>query len=48
MDNRAIGYIDSGIGGLTVVKQALLQIPDEQVYYVGDTAAYALWSTPTG
>ena len=38
MDNRAIGYIDSGIGGLTVVKQALLQIPDEQVYYVGDTA----------
>jgi glutamate racemase len=38
MDNRAIGYIDSGLGGLTVVKQALAQIPNEQVYYIGDTA----------
>ncbi|MDR3240743.1 MAG: glutamate racemase [Lactobacillaceae bacterium] len=38
MDNRAIGYIDSGVGGLTVVKQALLQLPNEQIYYVGDTA----------
>ncbi len=37
MDNRAIGYIDSGVGGLTVVKQALTQIPNEQVYYIGDT-----------
>ena len=37
MDNRAIGYIDSGVGGLTVVKQALKQIPNEQVYYIGDT-----------
>jgi glutamate racemase len=38
MDNRAIGYIDSGLGGLTVVKQALEQIPNEQLYYIGDTA----------
>ena len=38
MDNRAIGYIDSGIGGLTVVKQALEQLPNEQIYYIGDTA----------
>lgn len=38
MDNRAIGYLDSGIGGLSVVKQALKQLPDEQVYYIGDTA----------
>ncbi|MFL2019899.1 glutamate racemase [Weissella hellenica] len=38
MDNRAIGYIDSGIGGLSVVKKALEQLPNEQVYYVGDTA----------
>jgi glutamate racemase len=37
LDNRAIGYIDSGVGGLTVVKQAFLQIPNEQVYYIGDT-----------
>lgn len=38
MDNRAIGYIDSGIGGLSVVKKALEKLPNEQVYYVGDTA----------
>ncbi|GAK31261.1 glutamate racemase [Weissella oryzae SG25] len=38
MDNRAIGYMDSGVGGLTVVKQALNQLPNEQVIYVGDTA----------
>jgi len=38
MDNRAIGYFDSGVGGLTVVKQALHQLPNEQVKYVGDTA----------
>lgn len=38
MDNRAIGYFDSGVGGLTVVKQALHQLPNEQIKYVGDTA----------
>jgi glutamate racemase len=38
MDNRAIGYMDSGVGGLTVVKQALTQLPDEEIIYVGDTA----------
>lgn len=38
MDNRAIGYIDSGLGGLTVVKAALSQLPNEVVYYLGDTA----------
>ncbi|MBM7617585.1 glutamate racemase [Weissella uvarum] len=37
MDNRAIGYMDSGVGGLTAVKQALYQLPNEQVKYVGDT-----------
>lgn len=38
MDNRAIGYFDSGVGGLTVVKQALHQLPNEQIKYIGDTA----------
>lgn len=38
MDNRAIGYIDSGLGGLTVVKAALKRLPNEAVYYLGDTA----------
>ncbi|MBP1043900.1 glutamate racemase [Vagococcus sp. BWB3-3] len=39
MTNRqAIGFIDSGVGGLTVVKEALKQLPNEKVIYLGDTA----------
>lgn len=38
MDNRPIGYMDSGIGGLTVVKQALYELPNEAIRYLGDTA----------
>ena len=38
MANQAIGFIDSGIGGITVVREALHQLPNETVYYVGDTA----------
>lgn len=34
----AIGFIDSGVGGLTVVKEALKQLPNERVFYLGDTA----------
>lgn len=34
----AIGFIDSGVGGLTVVKEALRQLPNEKFIYVGDTA----------
>jgi glutamate racemase len=33
-----IGIFDSGIGGLTVLKQILLQLPDESTIYLGDTA----------
>lgn len=36
--NRAIGVIDSGIGGLTVVKEMLRQLPKEEILYIGDTA----------
>ncbi|MFS0646883.1 glutamate racemase [Siminovitchia sp. 179-K 8D1 HS] len=35
---QAIGVIDSGIGGLTVAKEIMRQLPHEQIYYVGDTA----------
>ncbi|HAB7884727.1 TPA_asm: glutamate racemase, partial [Listeria monocytogenes] len=35
---QAIGFIDSGVGGLTVVREVLKQLPHEQVYYLGDTA----------
>ncbi|ONN40357.1 MULTISPECIES: glutamate racemase [Enterococcus] len=37
-DKRPIGFIDSGVGGLTVVKEALKQLPNENILYVGDTA----------
>ena len=33
-----IGVFDSGIGGLTVVKQLKKIIPDEHLVYFGDTA----------
>lgn len=38
MEKQAIGFIDSGVGGLTVVKEAMRQLPNESFYYVGDTA----------
>ncbi len=33
-----IGIFDSGIGGLTVVKELLRQLPQYQILYFGDTA----------
>ena len=33
-----IGIFDSGVGGLTVARAVLDQLPDEPLYYVGDTA----------
>ena len=37
MDNRSIGVFDSGLGGLTTVKQILKELPDENIVYFGDT-----------
>lgn len=36
--NAPIGVIDSGVGGLTVAKQMLKLLPNETIYYIGDTA----------
>lgn len=36
--NQPIGILDSGLGGLTVVKEIIKQLPNEQLIYVGDTA----------
>jgi glutamate racemase len=33
-----IGVFDSGIGGLTVVRELMRQLPDEDIIYFGDTA----------
>lgn len=38
MDNRSIGVFDSGIGGLTVVKELMEILPNEKIVYFGDTA----------
>ena len=35
---RPIGVFDSGIGGLTVVRQLLTALPEESILYFGDTA----------
>ncbi len=37
MDNRSIGVFDSGLGGLTAVKQIMRELPDESIIYFGDT-----------
>lgn len=37
MDNRPIGVFDSGLGGLTVVRELLRQMPHETLVYFGDT-----------
>ena len=33
-----IGVFDSGIGGLTVVREMIVQLPNESIIYFGDTA----------
>lgn len=33
-----IGVFDSGVGGLTVAREIMRQIPDERIVYFGDTA----------
>lgn len=38
MKNQPIGLMDSGIGGLTVAKELMKQLPQESFIYFGDTA----------
>ena len=39
MDKDApIGVFDSGVGGLTVAREIIRQIPNERIVYFGDTA----------
>lgn len=37
-NNAPIGVFDSGVGGLTVVREIIRQIPNESIIYFGDTA----------
>lgn len=38
MDKRPIGIFDSGIGGLTVLREVMEAMPGESTVYLGDTA----------
>lgn len=37
-DGKAVGIFDSGVGGLTVVRQLRALMPNESLLYLGDTA----------
>ena len=38
LSNKSIGIFDSGVGGLTVVKEIINHLPGEKLVYLGDTA----------
>ena len=38
MDNRPIGFFDSGIGGLTSIPHLMKELPNEKIIFFGDTA----------
>jgi len=38
LSERAIGVFDSGVGGLTVLKEMVRLLPGEELVYLGDTA----------
>ncbi len=37
MDSRPIGVFDSGVGGITVLKEIRKELPNEDIIYLGDT-----------
>ena len=45
-DPRPIGVFDSGVGGLTVVRAIMDQLPHEPIVYVGDTARFPYGPKP--
>lgn len=40
MDTRPIGMFDSGVGGLTVLKEVKNLLPNEEIIYLGDTKRF--------
>ena len=40
MDTRPIGMFDSGVGGLTVLKEVKRLLPNEEIIYLGDTKRF--------
>ena len=48
MIDAPIGIFDSGLGGLTVARAVLDQLPHEPVLYLGDTARQPYGPQPIG
>lgn len=48
MNNAPIGIFDSGLGGLTVARSIIDQLPGESVIYIGDTANSPYGTKPVG
>ncbi len=46
MDSRAIGVFDSGMGGLTVLHECLVTLPQEDFVYLGDGARFPYGPRP--
>jgi glutamate racemase len=40
LDSRAIGVFDSGVGGLTVLREIIKAVPNESTIYFGDTERF--------
>lgn len=40
MNNNPIGMFDSGVGGLTVLKEVIRKLPNEDIIYLGDTKRF--------
>lgn len=49
MKNRCeapIGVFDSGVGGLTVVREIMRNLPNEEIVYFGDTPEFLTEANP--
>ena len=44
-DNRPIGIFDSGIGGLTVLREIIAAVPNESTIYFGDDGRSPLFAS---
>src|SRR5687768_8698625 len=47
-DPRPVGFFDSGVGGLTVLREVLRRLPRESTIYLGDNARAPYGPRPDG
>jgi glutamate racemase len=46
MDNRPIGFLDSGVGGLSILMKVNELLPDERLIYLADSARHPYGTRP--